>query len=180
MLETSRLASTLKRTMNDVWSNLNPKVAEVEERREVEEEEKTRRKEEAAGNVNELERSMALVGTYDERQAISDEGGLKYGVDTRASREVRENYFSNQSWCIFRCLFLVVAFCISPFADHNILCFFLYCCCCYTHPVCTSGTSQKKNRAPCSNVCNEKIRTTIVTFVSSSTMSRQRDKRSRV
>jgi len=126
VLETSRLASMLKRTMNDVWSNLNPKVAEVEERREVEEEEKTRRKEEAAGNVNELERSMALVGTYDERQAISDEGGLKYGVDTRASREVRENYFFNQKLFISRCLFLVIFFCISFYADHNILCFFLF------------------------------------------------------
>jgi hypothetical protein len=87
VLETSRLAVELKRTMKRVWKNMDPKKAETEERREVEEEEMKRRKEEEAGNVNVSERRMALVGTYDERRAISDEGGLAYGVDNRASRE---------------------------------------------------------------------------------------------
>ena len=44
-------------------------------------------KNQSEGNVNEVERLKAFVGTYDERASIEAEGGMQYGIDHRVSRE---------------------------------------------------------------------------------------------
>ena len=84
---TLRYASDVKTTMERVWSNRNPKEAAIKLEEQRIQELTSRTKEEADGNVNEIEYARLNEGTYDERDAIGVEGGIKYGVDHRVSKE---------------------------------------------------------------------------------------------